>query len=201
VSTVVDKPENAAADPVDDRNFCSVHTTVETTLRCNKCGRYMCVKCAVRTPVGYRCKQCVHEQQDVYFSASQIDYIIAGAVSLALTIPAAFIASKLGFFLIILLGLPVGGFIGEAVHRATGKRRGRYTWQVVAACIVIGALLAAIPEVVAYNNSISELQSRGIELSELRGNIAPSLFFMFVPSLIFIVLAVGGAVARLRYGK
>src|SRR5688572_1451926 len=61
MSTVVDKPENATVDPIetDGRTFCAIHTSVETTLRCNKCGRYMCVKCAVRTPVGYRCKQCV----------------------------------------------------------------------------------------------------------------------------------------------
>src|SRR5437870_5188483 len=120
MSTVVDKPEDAAVEPVesDGRTFCAIHTAVETTLRCNKCGRYMCVKCAVRTPVGYRCKQCVHEQQDVYFSATQRDYMISAAVSLALAIPTAYVASRVGFFIVILLGLPVGGFIGEIVHRA-----------------------------------------------------------------------------------
>src|SRR5579859_6333193 len=81
--------------------FCYVHPTVETSLRCNKCGQYICARCAVRTPVGYRCKQCVHQQQDVYFSATQLDYVIAGAVSFGLGIPAAFLA-RLGFLLVII---------------------------------------------------------------------------------------------------
>jgi hypothetical protein len=198
MSTVVDTPENTTVDPVegDGRTFCAIHTTIETTLRCNKCGRYMCVKCAVRTPVGYRCKQCVHEQQDVYFSATQRDYIIAGVVSLVLSIPTAYIASRLGFFIVILLGLPAGGFIGEIVHRAVGKRRGRYTWQVVAACIVIGAIIATLPLFSQFGLLTSV---RGARIDT--GAVLSAIAFAFLPSLIYVVLAVGGAVARLRYGK
>src|SRR3954464_12894718 len=113
MSTVVDKPEDVSVDPVegDGRTFCAIHTAVETTLRCNKCGRYMCVRCAVRTPVGYRCKECVHQQQDSFFTATQGDYLIAGAVAFGLGLPAAFILSRvLGFLLlIILLSFPAGG--------------------------------------------------------------------------------------------
>ena len=35
--------------------YCANHPTVETTLRCNKCGKPICAKCAIRTPTGYRC--------------------------------------------------------------------------------------------------------------------------------------------------
>src|SRR3954469_16162273 len=105
------EPTTAVVDPVvsDGRTFCAVHTTVETSLRCNKCGRYMCVRCAVRTPVGYRCKQCVHQQQDVYFTANSRDYVIAAVVSAVLSVPISFILMQLGLFLIIILGLPAGG--------------------------------------------------------------------------------------------
>src|SRR5438045_4159536 len=119
---------------------CAVHPTVETTLRCNKCGRYMCARCSVLTPVGYRCKQCVHQQQDVYFTATQVDYIVAAAVSFVLSLPISYIVPKLFLFGVIILSLPAGGLIAEAVHRATGKRRGRYTWMIVAAGIVAGAI-------------------------------------------------------------
>jgi len=67
-----------------DATFCAVHPAIETTLRCNKCGRYMCTKCVVRTPVGYRCRQCVNQQQAVFFTATQTDYLIAAAVSFGL---------------------------------------------------------------------------------------------------------------------
>jgi hypothetical protein len=47
-------------------HYCYYHPNVETELRCNKCGKYICPKDAVRTPVGYRCKSCVKEQQDIF---------------------------------------------------------------------------------------------------------------------------------------
>ncbi len=42
--------------------YCANHPGVETSLRCNKCGKPICAKCAVRTPTGYRCKECVRGQ-------------------------------------------------------------------------------------------------------------------------------------------
>ena len=33
---------------------CANHPDRETLLRCNKCGKPICISCAVRTPVGYR---------------------------------------------------------------------------------------------------------------------------------------------------
>ena len=83
--------------------YCTVHPTVETTLRCNKCGRPMCAKCAVKTPVGYRCKECVRGQQDVYFKAGQRDYVVAAGVSFALGLIASFIVPYLGLFFTIIL--------------------------------------------------------------------------------------------------
>src|SRR5260221_5178554 len=129
----------------DTRTFCAIHTTVETSLRCNKCGRYMCSRCAVRTPVGYRCKQCVNQQQDIYFNATQVDYVIGFVVSAVLSVPASYLAPRLGLFIIIFAGLIGGGFIGEIVHRAVGKRRGRYLWIAAAAGIVAGGLIAMLP--------------------------------------------------------
>ena len=41
---------------VEETTYCAVHPDRETSLQCNRCGRYMCVECAVHTPVGYRCR-------------------------------------------------------------------------------------------------------------------------------------------------
>ena len=44
----------------DDTNlFCYVHPDRETLLRCNNCERPICTQCAVLTPTGYRCKECI----------------------------------------------------------------------------------------------------------------------------------------------
>jgi len=101
----------------------------------------MCTRCAVRTPVGYRCKECVREQQNTFFTAQVIDYLIAAGVSLVMSFFAAFILANIGWFFIAFFIAPAaGGLIGRVVLRLTGKRRGRYTGAVVGTCVVLGAL-------------------------------------------------------------
>ena len=186
--------EPITADAPDSRTFCAVHPTIETSLRCNKCGRYMCSKCAVRTPVGYRCRECVHQQQDVYFTATQRDTLIAAAVSFGLSIPISFIIPKIFLLGVILFSLPAGSLIGEAVFRATGKRRGRYTWAVAVGGIVAGALVASIP-LIQFALAVID------RANELDMSPATVLGGRLITPLIFVVLCVGGAIARLRYGK
>lgn len=139
----------AEMPPEDGLLYCTVHPTISTSLRCNKCGRPMCTRCAVRTPVGYRCKECVRGQQDVYFKAMPRDYIVAGAVSFGLSLLASFIVPRLGIFFALILGPVAGSLIAEAVHRATGKRRGRYTGYVVLGGLIAGMLPVVVPVVQA----------------------------------------------------
>ena len=54
---------------------CYRHPKIETNLRCNRCGRPICPKCAVRTPVGFRCPECVREQQNKYYTGGTMDYV------------------------------------------------------------------------------------------------------------------------------
>ena len=63
---------------------CANHPDRETMLRCNKCDKPICYECAVRTPVGYRCKECVREQQNIYYNAEKSDVLIGGVVALLL---------------------------------------------------------------------------------------------------------------------
>jgi len=37
---------------------CATHPQVETNLRCGKCGKLICPKCMIQTPVGARCLDC-----------------------------------------------------------------------------------------------------------------------------------------------
>ena len=168
----------------DEVLYCTVHPDRETSLRCNKCGRPMCTKCAVRTPVGYRCQQCVRGQQDIFFQASQRDYIIAAAVSFALSLVASFIVPYLGLFFTIILGPVVGSIIAQAVHRATGRRRGRYTGYVVLAGLIIGILPGSwyLIEALFY----------GMPL----GALLPAL----VEPVLFVIVAASVAMGWFRYG-
>lgn len=125
----------------DERTFCAVHPDRESSLQCNKCGRYMCVQCSVPTPVGYRCKECVRGHEDKFFNATPADPAIVFAVCAALAGVGAFIAAQVGFLLIILIAAaPVGGFISEMAFRAIQRRRGRQVPVAAAVGTALGGL-------------------------------------------------------------
>jgi hypothetical protein len=161
--------------------YCYYHPNVPTALRCNRCEKPICARDAVRTPTGYRCKECVRQQQDAFFNARQADYAIAALVAL----PTGFLAQRfvpqIGFF-VLLIGPALGGLVGEAIWRATGRRRGRYTWVAALAGLSIGALAAAWPSLRAA------LAGAGFGL----GLLWHAVFFVFMA---------GAIVARLRFWK
>jgi len=129
----------------EENHYCAVHPDRETELRCNKCERYMCAQCAVSTPVGYRCRQCVRQVEDKFFTGTNTDYIVIFSISLGLTIVGALVASLINFIILtFFIGIFWAGFIGEANLRMTNRRRGRNSGQVSATGAVIGGLLGAV---------------------------------------------------------
>ncbi len=172
-----------------ETHFCYYHPNTPTSLRCNKCGKYICIKDARRTPVGYRCKDCVREQQDIYFNAIPIDYVIVGAITLPLSYIAALIVPRL-FWLAIFVGPIVGGIIAEAIRVATKKRRGRYTWIVALACLVMASLIPMWP-------TITFVLGGGLAFEPQLGG---SILLNAGLDVIYVVLAAGTLVARLRFG-
>ncbi len=127
---------------VEEVNYCAVHPDRETSLRCNRCGRYMCVQCAVSTPVGYRCRQCVRGIEDKFFTSNPADYVIIFVVSTVLSAIAGYLIAAIVRWLlfVILLAAPAGGAIAEAAMRLTGRRRGRYSALIAAAGVLLGGL-------------------------------------------------------------
>ena len=66
--------------------FCYRHPNVETGLRCNRCNKPICPKCAHRTPVGFRCPDCIREHEDKYYSGTTSAYVIAAVVAFPLSL-------------------------------------------------------------------------------------------------------------------
>lgn len=146
--------EKLASQVVTDTGvgFCYRHPEVETALRCNRCGKFICPKCAKRTPVGFRCPDCIRQQEDRFYTGETKDYLIAVMVSLPLSfIIVALFTNILGSFwlfgllLSFILAPVVAGSIAEAVRWAVGKRRSRYLGQVVAACFGLSCLFFILP--------------------------------------------------------
>ena len=124
--------------------FCANHPSRQTHLRCNKCGKPICSSCAQPTPVGYRCPQCIREHQDIYYTARPLDYLLVILVTVPLSLLGGWLAMRIGFFTIF-LGAGAGTLIGRIAFWAARRRRGRGMPQLVAAIVVIGGILPALP--------------------------------------------------------
>lgn len=119
--------------------YCANHPNVETTLRCNNCEKPICPKCAVLTPTGYRCKECVRGQQKTFNTAVWIDYPLIFIVVAILAYIGNILALRLGFFVILLAPI-AGGIIAEAARLVTRRRRSKQLYLVGVAGAVIGIL-------------------------------------------------------------
>jgi hypothetical protein len=158
---------------------CANHPNRETHLRCNKCGKPICTSCAKRTPVGYRCPECIREHEEIFYSATPVDYIIAALIALPLSLVGGYIATLVGFF-VIFLAAAVGSLIGRLVFRAAGRRRGRWLPQMVGVIVVFGGILPALPYL----------------LGLIFGSFGLSLGLLW--SGIYVVMASGAAYYQMR---
>ena len=138
-------PIEVGSDGEPESLTCANHPDRETLLRCNKCGKPICISCAVRTPVGYRCNECVREQQNIYFNALGRDNIVALAVGFVLTLIVAPIVGFLlgsigffGFFIAFIIGSGAGTLVARIIRSAVGNRRGRKLPHMAIAGIILG---------------------------------------------------------------
>lgn len=102
--------------------YCYNHPNTETNLRCNNCERPICPKCAVLTPTGYRCKECIRSHKKIFNTAEWYDYPVAFLVAALISYLGSLIAVRIGFFIIFIA--PIAGMItAEAVRFVVRKRR------------------------------------------------------------------------------
>jgi hypothetical protein len=119
--------------------YCANHPSVQTSLRCKNCEKPICPKCAVLTPTGYSCKECVRGQQKVFETAEAIDYPIAFVIAGLLSFAGSFLAMLLGFFIIFLA--PIAGvIIAEAVRAAVRRHRAPNLFLTTAVAAALGSL-------------------------------------------------------------
>jgi dolichol kinase len=139
----------------------------------------MCTSCAVLTPTGYRCKECVRGQQKVFETARWWDYPIAVAVAGALGVVGSLVSNMLGFFILFLA--PVAGMIiAEAVRLVTRRRRGRWLPLAAAGAALVGSLFSPV-----YLAIFTFLASFTTGLASLIGVLWPALFGILCASTVF----------------
>ncbi len=130
--------------------YCANHPDVETTLRCNKCEKPICARCAVLTPTGYRCKECIRGQQKIFNTATWVDYPLVMAVVGILAFLGSLIAYRIGF-LVILLAPLAGGVIAEIARAITRRHRSRQLFIMAALAAVVGCLPVGVQFIFRLN--------------------------------------------------
>jgi len=162
---------------------CATHPDVETNLRCGKCGKPICPKCLVQTPVGARCLDCAKLYKLPTFRVSTQYYLRAVGAGLVVAIVGGIVwGVVMGlvsfFYLNLLLAPGLGYAIGEVVSLSVNRKRGTAL-----------AIIAGIAVVISY--LISLLFGHGLPF-------VPFNIPFLVLDLLALALGIFVAVTRLR---
>ncbi len=142
------RSQDADAPAAEEVLYCANHPDVETLLRCNRCGKPICLKCAKLTDVGYRCNECIRSVQDTYFNAKPSDNIVAFVVAFlvtAVTVPIASILFRIfpfwfiSIIIAVMVGGAAGGILTQIIRRAVDRRRSRQM-----AYVALGGIAAGV---------------------------------------------------------
>ena len=103
---------------------CSYHPNVMTGLRCSRCGKPICAKCGVRTPVGMRCPDCAGVRGLPTYrtdSSTLLKAVIGGFIVAILVGVILGYLPDWNFYLTLVLGFGVA----ESMARLSNGKRGR----------------------------------------------------------------------------
>lgn len=157
-----------ALPPALETLYCANHPDRETMLRCNRCNKPICTECAVQTPVGYRCRECVRGQQDKFYTAKTsnqlLAYVAAAVGGLVLGVLAGllgiFLPGFIGWIVAVFAGPAVGGALAEVIWQAAGRKRSRNLDTIVTVIVLAAAALVGLP--IAFSRGIYGLITVGV---------------------------------------
>jgi hypothetical protein len=156
--------------------YCANHPNVETTLRCNRCEKPICPKCAILTPTGYRCKECVRGQQKTFETAQWFDYPLVFIVAFVLSFLGSLLITRLPWLFAIFIIPGASIVISEVIRFVIQRRRARRLFQVAALAAAAGALPFVIVSLVSLAAG---------SLNSLWGLIMLAIYLISVPSTIY----------------
>jgi len=140
---------------------CSYHPNVETELSCTECGKPICPKEMVLTPVGYKCPEHARPAKGQYTFVKPKQLAMAVAAGAVVGIGGAFLVAAIGYggFLI---GIAWGALASEAIRRASGGHRGTTVGSVAAGSIALGSLVAGVGLITAIVAVVVALLQLGV---------------------------------------
>ncbi len=126
---------------------CATHPNIETALRCGKCGKPICPKCMVQTPVGARCPECARLYRLPTYRVPAAYYLRAAGAALGMAVLTGVLWGVLRgflpfFFLNLALGAGAGYAVGEVVSLAVNRKRGKGLMAVAGLAVIISFLVS-----------------------------------------------------------
>ncbi|MDQ3045352.1 MAG: hypothetical protein M3R06_09440, partial [Chloroflexota bacterium] len=174
---------------------CSYHPSVMTGLRCSRCGKPICPRCGVRTPVGLRCPDCAGVRGLPSYQTTGSALLKATAVG---TMTAAVVGliwgygPDWGFFLALMLGFGVA----ESMSWAVNGKRGRDLQLLGFALVTIGLVVSRV--VLAQRFGVTWAEINGTEsavtspenVNDIFNGIPVSylLYLRLLPDLLFAAI-------------
>jgi hypothetical protein len=122
---------------------CSYHPDIDTEMSCTECGKPICPKEMVSTPVGYKCPDCARPARSQYMYVKPRQLALGSAAGLAAAFVGAFLLANVGFTFFI-ISIFYGMLVGEAVRRGAGGHRGPIMTGVGIASVVIAGLFTGL---------------------------------------------------------
>jgi hypothetical protein len=176
---------------------CSNHPGVMTGLRCSRCGKPICPRCGVRTPVGLRCPDCAGVRGLPTYRTSSNTLLKAAGAGLAVALVVGGIWGYLPdwqFYLSLALGFGVA----EAMAWAANYKRGRDLQVIGIAFVVLGLVIARVLLAQRYGITLEQVNAlednvwtEGIrEEFGFPVSVATALQLRIIPDLIFAGIAV-----------
>jgi hypothetical protein len=132
---------------------CAAHGDVETNLACGKCGKPICPKCLVETPVGARCRECANVRRLPTYNIRPVQYVkaVAAGVGIAVAVGVAWAWLRIaldipffGFMTALLLAAGAAYAIAEVVSRVINQKRGVPLQVIAGACFVLSYLVSNV---------------------------------------------------------
>ncbi len=139
---------------MDEKKYCYIHKDVETGLKCTACGKHICPKCMVQSPVGYKCKECAQPKVTHLEQISAKQYILGGLVGLISGVGCTYFWFLFKCSLGILgyaAAYFIGFFVAKTIVLITGHKKGLriqiLAGMITAVCVIFNPLyyLSMIP--------------------------------------------------------
>ena len=164
-----------------DEVRCTYHPSEMTRLRCSRCGKPICSRCGVRTPVGMRCPECAGVRGLPTYRTDSSTLVKSIALSLVVAVVVGVswgFIPQWNFYFSLLLGFGVA----EAMAFGSKNKRGS-DLQVTGILVVVFGLV--ISRAVMANRS----DLNWADINSFSQYVENRLYLRFIPDGLFAGLA------------